>query len=308
MHKEFRSAGLPLPRTDSSVQRIREAAGLTWSVLSSPITYAPRISGALATVIPIEGHQVLYRSDTQQQLAIVPSSHTPQQPDDVIDFYLAVAKFYDMPLTRVGCTQGGRTLWGLIATGYGAKFVGKRSGSTFILLTTSCDSRLAARASSLCILDPGDLAVPAAVRPHPTIRMPRVFEFLTPPTLADMGDLIAECIGFPEFLKDLAALRVSNEDVKHAVQRMYGGVEHEGRRAHLKLTTDAVLARFNAQAARRRGTALDLLYGLAQHMDAQDRRRHARDALHAMWLGSGARRRQLAIAGLRDLLLTVVNK
>lgn len=95
----------------------------------------------------------------------------------MIDFYLRLAEFYDMPLARVGYVQGGRTVWGLIETGYGTRSSGKRSASSFLLLSSSCDSNLAARASALCLLEPGELATPAALGPHPTIRIPRTFEF-----------------------------------------------------------------------------------------------------------------------------------
>ena len=138
--------------------------------MHAPLTYAPRVSGRAPEAIPIDGHEVLYRSDTLQQLAIVPSSHRTWQPQDVIDFYLQLAQFYDMRLTRVGHIQGGRTIWGLIETGYGSRFVGKRSASSFLLLSTSCDSNLAARASALCLLEPGELALSAALRPHPLRR------------------------------------------------------------------------------------------------------------------------------------------
>jgi hypothetical protein len=294
------------PWTEATIQRLRESADLTWAILSAPITYAPRVAGSTPEAIPIEGHQVLYRSDTLQQLAIVPSSHRTWQPQDVIDFYLQLAQFYDMPLARVGHVQGGRTIWGLIATGYGTRFIGKRSASSFLLLTTSCESNLAARASALCFLAPGELAISAAPRPHPTMRIPRTFEFLPPATLIDIGDLLAECIAFPECLKELAHLPMSDADARHAVHLIFGAAQMPSRRAPRLKTTEALLKSFKAHSSRRRATALDLLLALAQHVDMEEQRKRPQDALYNTWLGAGARRKQLAVSTLRDMLITVV--
>ncbi|MDP3659143.1 DUF932 domain-containing protein [Phenylobacterium sp.] len=306
MHNRTKAVIAAAPWNDATIQAIRESAELTWSIVSAPLTYAPRVSGRAPEAIPIDGHEVLYRSDTLQQLAIVPSSHRTWQPQDVIDFYLQLAQFYDMRLTRVGHIQGGRTIWGLIETGYGSRFVGKRSASSFLLLSTSCDSNLAARASALCLLEPGELALSAALRPHPTMRIPRTFEFLPPDTLIDIGDLISECIAFPECLKELAHLPMSDADARSALHLILGSAQVPGHRAPRLKSTEAVLMLFKAQAGRRRPTALDLLFALAQHIDAQELRKRPHDALYSTWFGAGANRKQLAVSILRDMLITVV--
>lgn len=111
---------------------------------------------------------------------------------------------------------------------------------------------------------------------------------------------------FPECLKELARLPMSDADARSALHLILGSGQVPGHRAPRLKSTEAVLMLFKAHAGRRRPTALDLLFALAQHVDAQEQRKRPHDALYSTWFGAGARRKQLAVSILRDMLITVV--
>ncbi|WP_454914114.1 DUF932 domain-containing protein [Variovorax gossypii] len=183
-----------VPSIDPMDQTLN-AADLDWAILKAPISFTPlQGDGALPT--EIAERSVLYRSDNNQKLAIVPSSHQPWQPREVLDFYFSLSAFYGLALESVGHVQGGRRLWGLLNTGCSVSLPGDCNATMYLLLSTCCDSPLAAQASAVCMLEPGAIVLPAAIGEPTNARIARSFEFLTPSDLAEIGELMRECITF----------------------------------------------------------------------------------------------------------------
>lgn len=283
------------------IDRILEAADLTWLILKAPIKFSPEPTKD-PQELEIEGYQVLYRSDTKQQLAIVSSRHRLWQPREVIDFYLSIAAFYGLAFESVGYVQGGLRIWGLLNTGNMSALPRDHSASTYLLLSTSCDSSLAAQATALCLLEPGTLATPASIGSQTVARIARSPEFLTPSDLAEIGELTRECIAFPTFLADLAKQPVSEENIRQATAATFGPRGDDPNTPTAKALRSVVSAlRESRSSPKSPLTALDLLYALAAVSDAREQRRSPADVLNSTWFGVGAKRKQLAINALSRL-------
>lgn len=283
------------------VDSILEAADLSWLILKAPIKFSPEPADRFQP-LEIEGYQVLYRSDTKQQLAIVSSRHQPWQPREVIDFYLSVAAFFGLAFESVGHVQGGRRVWGLLNTGYRSTLPRNRSASTHLLLSTACDSPLAAQVTALCVLEPGELATAASIGSQTVARIPRSPEFLTPSDLAEVGELTRECITFPGFLKELAKQPVSEDHIKQATAATFGTRGDDPNAPSAKALRSVLSAlRESKPASKSPATALDLLYALSAVSDARERRRSPADIRDNTWFGVGAKRKQRAINVLARL-------
>ncbi|TFZ02858.1 DUF932 domain-containing protein [Ramlibacter henchirensis] len=302
MRKQPTRAHTEAPQEKDPIDTILEAADLTWLILKAPIKFSPEPTKGLQE-LEIEGYQVLYRSDTNQQLAIVSSRHRVWQPREVIDFYLSIAAFYGLAFESVGYVQGGLRIWGLLNTGYKSALPRNRSASTYLLLSTCCDSSLAAQATALCLLEPGTLATPASIGSQSVARIARSPEFLTPSDLAEIGELTRECIAFPTFLGDLAKQAVSEENIKQATAATFGPRDDDPNRPSAKTLRSIVSAlREGRSSSKSPLTALDLLYALAAVSDAREQRRSPADLLNNTWFGVGAKRKQLAINALARLI------
>lgn len=283
------------------IDQILEAVDLRWSVLKAPVEFTPELDGT-GEPIEVDGYSVLFRSDTKQKLAIVSSNHRVWQPREIIDFYLSLSAFYGLAIESVGYVQGGGKLWALLNTGRNAIFSRGRTATAYLLLSTSYDSMLAAKASSLCILEPGGLALTAATGKPSIAHVARSPEFLTPADLAEFGELMRECITFPGFLDDLSRHLPSEAQIKQVTAAAFGSRGDDPNLPSTK-TLKAVLSVLReGNQAKTAPSALDLLYALAHVSDAREQRRRPEDITNNTWFGAGARRKQLAVRALARML------
>lgn len=280
------------------MDRMLNAADLNWAILKAPVVFTPASTEAVH-LTEVDEQSVLYRSDNHQKLAVVPSGHRLWQPREVIDFYFSLASFYGLALEGVGHVQGGRKLWGLLNTGYGAALSGTRRATMYLLLSTRCDSPLAAQASAVCLLDSGGFMVPAAPGKSMTARIARSFEFLTPSELAEIGELMRECITFPSILEALSGRVVSDNEIKRATAAAFGSRRGDPEVPGAKAFR-AVVNVLNQQ--RCETSALDLLYAIASLSDARDRKRLPHDFRNATWFGTGFKRKRITIETLARIL------
>jgi hypothetical protein len=281
------------------IDRILAAIDLKWSVLKAPVAYKADLT---ASMMEVEAQSVLFRSDTKQELAVVSSSHQVWQPREILEFYLSFSAFYGLAVESVGYVQRGRKLWALLDTGERGTFTGGRSACTYILLATTYNSTLAAQAQSLCLLQPGALALPAAPAKPTVVRIARSPEFLTSRNLAEIGELMRECITFPGFLEDLARHTPSEAQVKQATAAALGA-RREDPTVPSARALKAVLA--GLRDTKEKSTAsssLDLLYALAHVSDAREQKRCPEELTHSTWFGAGAKRKQFAVRALARML------
>lgn len=125
----------------------RRAAGMDWSIKSSPVLYPSVID---TSPVEIEsqflGQNVLYRSDTGAPLSIVSDRYKPVQPYEVLDFFKDLVEESGFRLHTAGTLFGGKRMWALAETGkFGEVSEGDGVGG-FLLLSTSADKSLATTA------------------------------------------------------------------------------------------------------------------------------------------------------------------
>ncbi|MDP9880311.1 hypothetical protein J2W25_004640 [Variovorax boronicumulans] len=283
---------------EASMNEILDAADLNWVIIKAPAdTEAVRS----ATTVPAEAPEqsMLLRSDNQERLSIVPSTHQPWQPREVLDFYFALAAFYGWALERVGHVRGGRRLWGLLNTGERIALPGGFSATMHVLASTRCDSPLAAQAGAVCVLEPGGIVLPATPGSPTEARIARSFEFLTPGDLAEIGELVLECTSFPVYLAAFSSRGVSSDEICKATAAAYSsrrGGDDVPSPAALKAITRA-LGHPSGEA-----NALDLLHALVTLSDTRNRKRWGQDFRGAAWFGTGLKRKQRAVQALARML------
>ncbi|MBK6009536.1 DUF932 domain-containing protein [Ramlibacter ginsenosidimutans] len=281
------------------IDRILDAIDLKWSVLKAPVAYKADLT---APMMEVEAKSVLFRSDTKQELAVVSSSHQVWQPREIVEFYLSLAAFYGLAVESMGYVQGGRKLWALLDTGEQAMFSSGRSARAYLLLTTPYDSTLAAQAQSLCLLQPGSLALPATPAKPIIVRIARSPDFLTPGDLAGIGELMRECISFPGFLEDLARHTPSEAQVKQATAAALGARGDDPSVPSARALNAVLTSLREARERAATPSSLHLLYALAHVSDARDQKRRPEDLIHSSWFGAGAKRKQFAVRALARML------
>lgn len=283
---------------DGSMNEILAAADLNWVIIKAP---ADAEMAQPATTRPAEAQEqsMLLRSDNLERLAIVPSTHQPWQPGEVLDFYFELAAFYGWALERVGHVRGGRRLWGLLNTGERITLPGGFSATMHVLASTRCDSPLAAQARAVCVLEPGGIVLPATPGSPTEARIARSFEFLTPGDLAEIGELVRECTSFPAYLIEFSRRKVSANDVVVATAATFGTHKEDCKCPSGRTLRAAVagLRRVSDEA-----TLLHLLYVLCSMSDTRNQRRRSGDPLIAQWFGYGLKRKQLALQAAHSLL------
>lgn len=127
---------------NSSMEEWRKAAGMDWTIESTPAIYAPNGSDTMT----FPERFIQYRSDTKEALSMVSSRYKPVQPSQVLEFFNDLVQHHGFKLHTAGTLFGGKRLWALAETGkYGE--VSKDDGvGGFLLLSTSCDKSLATTA------------------------------------------------------------------------------------------------------------------------------------------------------------------
>lgn len=128
--------------SNADMEAWRKAAGMDWTIESTPVTYAPNNYDALK----FPERFVQYRSDTLAPLSVVSARYKPVQPSQVLEFFHELAQEHGFKLHTAGTLFGGKRLWALAETGKFAE-VSKDDGiGGFLLLSTSCDKSLATTA------------------------------------------------------------------------------------------------------------------------------------------------------------------
>ncbi|MDB5875020.1 MAG: hypothetical protein JWQ07_4462 [Ramlibacter sp.] len=277
--------------TPASLSHLCKMAVLDWQILEAPATYAPPALPP-EPVMAVDDAKVLYRSDTLQALAVVPSRFNPTQPDEVLDYYLRFSEFYAQPLVSAGCLQSGKLLWGLIRTGNHRLIRENENAWSHLLLSTRCDSPIAATLTGLCILERGGTTLPASFATHAPFALAHSSEFLTPDALLGVATCGAETEQFLEALKDLATAQLNMTPAKYLSAVFETGTSSP--RAPRSKAPQKILAALAAPGRTRPPTALDLVIAVAEHVDHGASRHSAYDRLHSAWFGAGAARKQLA--------------
>jgi len=134
--------GNPL-QPGASIETWREAAGMDWDVMRSPVMFEYGSAGAIGYHPSVD---VIYRSDNHQSLATVSAKYKIVQPGEVLEFFRDLTDANGYTLHTAGTLFSGRRFWALASIGEEAIVTGEDKVGGYLLLSTSCDGTLATSA------------------------------------------------------------------------------------------------------------------------------------------------------------------
>lgn len=123
----------------------QKEAGMDWSAREAVVYFGSKeaaINEHPDYLSEAEGYKMLYRSDTNSQLAIVGDDYNVVQPVEVLEFFRDLTEQGGWHIHTAGCLRGGRKVWAMATNGDTAN-VGK--GDTIkrnLLLATSLDGSM----------------------------------------------------------------------------------------------------------------------------------------------------------------------
>ena len=121
----------------------KKSAGMDWEVFEAPVQFA--VAG-LDSHLLVPDKKVLFRSDTNESLAVVGDKFNVVQPEQVIEFFRDLTDQHGMQLSTAGTLFGGRRFWALAETGKDDEVVDGDEVKGHLLLVTACDGSMATTA------------------------------------------------------------------------------------------------------------------------------------------------------------------
>jgi len=127
------------PGADLDQWRIE--AGLNWEAKRNGLYYRDA-----SQEVRKSEKDVLYRSDTGDELGIVSPAYKIVQPAEVVEFFRDLTESHGFTMETAGSLDGGRKAWALARTGQDFRLMGQDEVKAYVLLATSFDGTLATRA------------------------------------------------------------------------------------------------------------------------------------------------------------------
>jgi phage/plasmid-like protein (TIGR03299 family) len=124
----------------ASIDEWTREAGLSYSVLESPVQYSTPASSELQSW---PDRKVLHRSDTGAPLAVVSDGYRVVQPAEIMDFFRELVELGGFQLETAGALSYGRRVWALASVADAAPVVERDLVKPYLLLGTSYDGTMA---------------------------------------------------------------------------------------------------------------------------------------------------------------------
>lgn len=151
-----------------------QQAGMNWHIRQSPVYFHSQRK----TSVLYPGHQVLFRSDTEQALSVVSDRYQVVQPREILEFYRDLTEAGGFEMETAGVLKGGRKIWALAKTNQSAVLKRNDVINGYLLLATACDGTLATTAqfTSVRVVCNNTLAV-ALANGACTVKVPHSTSF-----------------------------------------------------------------------------------------------------------------------------------
>ena len=124
----------------ASIDEWTREAGLSYTVLESPVQYSTPASSELQSW---PDRKVLHRSDTGAPLAVVSDGYRVVQPAEIMDFFRELVELGGFQLETAGALSYGRRVWALASVADAAPVVERDLVKPYLLLGTSYDGTMA---------------------------------------------------------------------------------------------------------------------------------------------------------------------
>jgi phage/plasmid-like protein (TIGR03299 family) len=202
-----------------SLEDWKVSAGMDWEVFQSKVMYQAGIETKT-----MDDKKVLFRSDSQEAMAVVGSEYKIVQPGQVIDFFSDLVGLHGLQLSAAGTINGGRRFWATADLGNGFETVAGDTITGQLLLATSIDGTLAtvAKVVSTRTVCANTLSVAMGETSKNLIKVSHRSTWDASQVKMDMG-LITEGWGkFSDDMKKLANVEITDMDANaYFVNKFY---------------------------------------------------------------------------------------
>lgn len=284
-----------------------EAAGMNWSIESSPVRYITESAGHLGSIRSFDDQKVLYRSDTAEALSVVSNRYQVVQPMEILEFYRDLADISGYELETAGVLKSGRKLWALAKTGQSATLKGADTVNGYLLLATSCDGSMATTATptTVRVVCNNTLAI-ALNGAANAVKVRHSTKFDPQAVKKELGIAVSQWDSFMYRMKTLAERKVkSHEAMSYFLKVLCEGQEPGNASAKpAGLMNERALKTVQtlfdghgkgAELSAAKDTAWGLLNAVTEYVDHAKRARSNDYRLDSALFGSGAALKQRAL-------------
>jgi phage/plasmid-like protein (TIGR03299 family) len=295
----------------ASIEQWQKAAGLDWTIESSPVTYTTGITEANPygeDVVNFEGQNVLYRSDNNMPMSVVSNRYKPVQPAEVLEFFRDLVEESGFKIHTAGTLRGGKRMWALAETGKYAEVCPDDGIGGFLLLSTSADKTLAttARFTTIRVVCNNTLTAATQNGDH-CVSLPHSAKFDHDKMKLKLGTAVESFGSFMEMAKFMQKQKMSIPKAKEFLNALIAPMSQikddeyniADNRAYKK-----IIALFDEEAKGIElvgNTKWGMLNAVTEYFDHHAPSRTNDSRLDSTWFGNGERIKNQAV----ELLLTI---
>ena len=273
---------------DATIEQWRKAAGMDWSIESSPVIYSPK---DMHGMMQYTGQNVLYRSDNGKPLSVVSDRYKPVQPHDVLEFFRDLVEESGFRLHTAGTLFGGKRLWALAETGRFAEVTEGDGIGGFLLLSTSADKSLAttARFTSVRVVCNNTLSMATSNNDH-CVSFTHAREFDHQLMKAKLGLAVSTFDSFMVMSQYLQKQKIQMDEAKHFVAKILDAQYLTDTEPKENRTFRKIMELFNGEAKGSElvgNTKWGLLNAVTEYYDHHLPARTNDARLNSTWFGNG---------------------
>ncbi len=280
---------------NSSIEEWQKAAGMDWTINSSPIKFDAEGNDQLYS-----GQNVLYRSDTHLPLSVVSNRYKAVQPVEVLEFFRDLIDENKFKIHTAGTLRGGKRMWALAETGkFGEVCKGDGVGG-FLLLSTSCDRTLATTARFTTVRVVCNNTLTMAVNDKSNcVSFSHIQQFDHEKVKEKLGTAVASFGSFMEMAKILQKQKMSIPKAKEFLDALIAPLNQvkdqplSENRAYKK-----IIALFDEDAKGQElvgNTKWGMLNAVTEYVDHHNPSRNNDARLDSAWFGTGDRLKAKAV-------------
>lgn len=199
----------------ASIDEWRKQAGLDWRVERSPVFYHKNPDFPFGNTKFPKRH-VLFRSDTQHELAVVSKDYRVHQPEEVLGFFDEISKIGGFELETAGVLKQGERIWGLARINDGEDIVDGDRTRPYLLLATSFDGTLAttARFTTIRVVCNNTLQMATEGISDGVVRIPHSRSFNSDQIRKELGIYVSAWERFQHEMRVLAKQKMSEAEAE----------------------------------------------------------------------------------------------
>ena len=286
---------------DASIDTWTKEAGLDWEAHRANIYYSTDMGGSDQNVLSYKGSQVLYRSDTKQQLGIVSDRYREVQPREIMDFFKTLTEKSGFKMETAGALNDGKRIWALAQVGEGANIIGKDLVKTYVLLATSFDGSMAttAKFTSVRVVCNNTITAALSSENSNVVRIPHREQFDSSSVYASLGIATSQWNQFLLKARLLANEELHKYEAEEMTKELFNVTDQdlaERKRIHTGYTS--VMRLFEGDAIGSNltegRTAWQWLNAVTEWVDWNNGR-NSSSRMNSAWFGKGSQLKEKAL-------------